>query len=117
MSSKNNSTLLDQFKDLLARSKDWATLELEYAKLTAAEKLTMLAGLACTGAVCLLFGITALIMFGISLAFLFKEIMGFALSFLAAGGCVLVLLAIIYFLREKIIINPIARIITKILLK
>ena len=113
----SNNTLLDQLKKLIARSKDWATLELEYAKLTAAEKLTLLAGLACTGAVCLLFGITALIMFGISLAFLFKEILGFALSFLAAGGCVLVLLAIIYCLREKIIINPIARIITKILLK
>ncbi len=113
----SNNTLLDQFKDLLARSKDWATLELEYAKLTAAEKLTMLAGLACTGAVCLLFGITALIMFGISLAFLFKEIMGFALSFLAAGACILILLAIVYIFKEKLIINPIARIITKILLK
>ena len=117
MSSNSNNTLLNQFKDLLARSKDWATLELEYAKLTAAEKLTLLAGLACTGAVCLLFGITALIMFGISLAFLFKEVLGFALSFLAAGGCILVLLAIIYVFKEKIIINPIAKIVTKILLK
>ncbi len=113
----SNNSLIDQIKDMLARSKDWATLELEYAKLTAAEKLTMLAGLACTGAVCLLFGITALIMFGISLAFLFMDFMGIALSFLAAGGCVIVLLAIIYLLREKLIINPIARIITKILLK
>ncbi|MDE7418636.1 MAG: hypothetical protein K2N35_00270 [Muribaculaceae bacterium] len=111
------STLLDQFKDLLAQSKDWASLELEYAKLTAAEKLTMLAGLACTGAVCLLFGITALIMFGISLAFLFQEIMGDALSFLAAGGCIIVLMVIVYLLKEKIILNPIAKILTKILLK
>ena len=111
------STLLDQFKDLLAQSKDWASLELEYAKLTAAEKLTMLAGLACTGAVCLLFGITALIMFGISLAFLFQEIMGDALSFLAAGVCIIVLMVIVYLLKEKIILNPIAKILTKILLK
>lgn len=113
----SNNTLLDQFKEMLARSKDWAALELEYAKLTAAEKLTLLAGLTCTGAVCLLFGITALIMFGISLAFLFKEIMGYALAFLAAGGCIIVLMVVIYLLREKIILNPIARILTKILLK
>ena len=113
----NSTTLLDQIKALLARSKDWATLELEYAKLTAAEKITILAGAAVTGAVCLLLGITALILFGFSLSCVFQNIMSPALSYLAAGGCMLVLMVIVYLLREKMIMNPIARMLTKLLLK
>lgn len=112
-----NSSLLDQIKNIIARSKDWATLELEYAKLTAAEKITLLAGAAVTGAVCLLLVITALILFGIALAFLFWELMCPSLAFLASGGCVLLVSLIIYLLRERLIINPIAKMITKILLK
>lgn len=112
-----NSSLLDQIKDMIARSKDWATLELEYAKLTAAEKITLLAGAAVTGAVCLLLVVTALILFGIALAFVFWELMPASLAFLASGGCVLLVALIIYMLREKLIINPIAKMITKILLK
>lgn len=113
----SNNTLLDQIKTIIARSKDWATLELEYAKLTAAEKITVLAGMACTAAVCLLLGITALILFGFSLASLFATFMNAALAFLAAGGAVILIMAVVYLLREKLILNPIARIITKTLLK
>lgn len=113
----SNNSLLDQIKTIIARSKDWAALELEYAKLTAAEKITLLAGAAVTGMVCLMLGITALLLFGISLAFLFQEIMCTALAFLASGMVIIAVMVIVYFLREKIIMNPIAKIITKILLK
>ncbi|MBD5277840.1 MAG: phage holin family protein [Bacteroides sp.] len=113
----SNNTLLDQIKNIIARSKDWATLELEYAKLTAAEKITVLAGAACTGIVCLMLFMSALILFGFALAYLFQRFMCPSLSFLAAGGCMLVITAVVYLVREQIIINPIARIITKILLK
>ena len=113
----SNNTLLDQIKNMIARSKDWAALELEYAKLTAAEKITIIAGATVTGAVCLLLGITALILFGISLAYLFMNIMSPTLAFLAAGGCILLIMVVVYCLREKMIMNPIARMITKILLK
>ena len=101
----------------MARSKDWAALELEYAKLTAAEKITMLAGATFTAIVCLMLGMTALLMFGIALAYLFQDFMCTALAFLVSGCIVVLLMALVYFLREKIIMNPIARIITKILLK
>lgn len=113
----NNNTLLDQLKSIIARSKDWATLELEYAKLSAAEKITVLAGATVVGAVCLLLGITALILFGISIAYAFQCFMGVALSYVAAGGCMLLLMAIVYFFRVPMIMNPIAKMLTKILLK
>lgn len=102
---------------MIARSKDWAALELEYAKLTAAEKITVLAGAAVTGMVCLMLGMTALLMFGIALAFLLQEVMCTALAFLISGLIIIVVIVIVYLMREKMIMNPIAKIITKILLK
>lgn len=111
------NSLIDELKDIIARSKDWATLEIEYAKLTAAEKITVLAGSAVIGAVCLLLGITALIMFGISLALLFASFMASSLAFLASGGCILLLMLLVYLFRVPLIMNPIAKIMTKILLK
>ena len=113
----SNNSLLDQFKTIIARSKDWAALELEYAKLTAAEKITVLAGAAVTGMVCLMLGMTALLMFGIALAFLLQEVMIKSLAFLISGCIIIIIMGIVYFLREKMIMNPIAKIITRILLK
>ncbi len=113
----NKTTLLDELKSIIARSKDWATLELEYAKLTAAEKITILAGAAVAGAVCLLLGIAALILFGISLAYLFMLFMAPALAFLASGGVMLLLMALVYFFKEQLIMNPIAKMLTRVLLK
>lgn len=113
----SNNSLLDQFKSIIARSKDWAALELEYAKLTAAEKITVLAGTAVAGMVCLMLAMTALLMFGIALAYLLLEVMCKSLAFFVSGCIIILIMAIIYFFRERLIMNPIAKIITKILLK
>lgn len=113
----SKTTLLDELKNVIARSKDWATLELEYAKLTAAEKITVLAGAAVTGAVCLLLGMVALILFGISLSYVFLLFMNPALAFLASGGVMLILMALVYFFKEQMIMNPIAKMLTRVLLK
>lgn len=109
--------LLDEVKDIISRSKDWAQLEIEYAKLTLAEKITILAGFTVIGAVCLLLFITALIMFGISLSYVFQLIMCPALAYLASGGCIIVLMVVIFLVRQPLIMNPIAKAMTKILLK
>ena len=113
----SKTTLLDELKNIIARSKDWATLELEYAKLTAAEKITVVAGAAVAGAVCLLLGIAALILFGISIAYLFMLFLNPALAFLASGGIMLLLMAMVYFFKEQMIMNPIAKMLTRVLLK
>lgn len=111
------NSLLDEIKEIVARSKDWAELEIEYAKLTMAEKITMVSGFAVIGAVCLLLFITALIMFGISLSYLFQLFMCPALAYLASGGCILLLMGLIFLVRVPLILNPIAKAMTKILLK
>ncbi|MDE7409927.1 MAG: phage holin family protein [Muribaculaceae bacterium] len=113
----SKTKFLDEIKSIIAQSKDWATLELEYAKLTAAEKITVLCGAAVAGAVCLLLGICALILFGISLAYAFELFLSPALAFLASGGVMLVLMALVYFFKKELIMNPIAKMLTKVLLK
>ncbi len=113
----SKTTLVDEIKQIIARSKDWATLELEYAKLTAAEKITVIAGMAVAGAVCLLLGIATLILLGISLAYAFRMFLHPALSFLAAGGVMLLLMGLVYIFKQPLIMNPIAKMLTKVLLK
>ena len=113
----SNNSLLEQIKTMIARSKDWAALELEYAKLTAAEKITILAGAAVVGMVCLMLGMTALIMFGVALAYILMSLMTKALAFLVAGLIIVVMMVVVYLVREKMIMNPIAKMITKTLLK
>lgn len=113
----SNTSLIDELKCVIARSKDWASLELEYAKLTAAEKITVLSSAAVVGAVCLLLGMVALILFGIAIACAFQNFMGVSLSYVASGGCMLILMAVVYFFKEQLIMNPIAKMLTKILLK
>ncbi|MDE7349446.1 MAG: hypothetical protein K2N25_00105 [Muribaculaceae bacterium] len=113
----SKTTLVDELKSIIARSKDWATLELEYAKLTAAEKITIIAGMAVAGAVCLLLGIATLIMLGISLAYAFRMFMNPALSFLSAAGVMMLLMGLVYIFKQPLIMNPIAKMLTKVLLK
>ncbi len=113
----SKTTLVDEIKQIIARSKDWATLELEYAKLTAAEKVTVIAGMTVAGAVCLLLGIATLILLGVSLAYAFAIFMHPALAFLASGGVMLLLMVLVYVFKQPLIMNPIAKMLTKVLLK
>lgn len=112
---KNN--LIDEIRRLLAQSKDWLSLEIEYAKLTVAEKLTLLLGTLIIGFVCLLLGTVVLILLAFALVELFKMIMVSALAFLAAAGVICVLLVILFLLRKQLLLNPIARLISKVFLE
>ena len=109
---KNN--LLDDIRSLFEQSKTWITLEIEYAKLTVAEKLTLLLGTLIIGFVCLLMGMVVLIMLAFSLAELFMLMMVPALAYLSTAGVICVLLLLLFLLRRQLLLNPIARLITKV---
>ena len=108
--------LTDELKEILAQSKDWVKLEVEYVKLTAAEKLTVLISALVIGAVCLLLGTVALMMFSFALAELFDMFMPRALAFVATGGVVLLLTLCFYLLRKPLLLNPIARLISRLII-
>ncbi len=112
MSMKIN--LIDEIRSIFDQSRSWLKLELEYAKLTAAEKITLLLSSLILGFVCLLFGMVVLIMLALSLAELFKLMMCPSLAYLSTAGVICVLLVLLYVLRKPIVLNPIARLLTRV---
>lgn len=110
------SNLSDEIRNLFEQSKQWLVLEVEYAKLTIAEKLTLLLGSLIIGFVCLLLGMVVLIMLAFSLVELFKLMMSPALAYLSTSGVICLLLLILFLLRRQLLLNPISRLITKVFL-
>lgn len=106
--------LIDEFRSIVDQSKTWLKLEMEYMKLTAAEKITMLLGALIIGFVALLLSMVVLIMLALALAEVFKLLMSPGLAYLATAGAICLLLGIFFFLRKPLLMNPIARLITKI---
>ena len=105
---------VDDIRDLIKESRNWLELEIEYAKLTFAEKLTMLLSTLIIGFICLLLGLVVLVMLAFVIAEFFKVIMCPALAYLASAGCGLLLLLLLYFFRRPILLNPIAKMLTRI---
>ena len=106
--------LLEEIRSIFDQSKTWLRLELEYAKLTIAEKLTLLMSTLIIGFVCLLLGVVVLIMLAFSLAEAFRLIMDPALADLSTAGVICLLLILLYLLRKPLLLNPIARLITRV---
>ena len=106
--------LLEEIRSIFDQSKTWLRLELEYAKLTIAEKLTLLMSTLIIGFVCLLLGVVVLIMLAFSFAEAFRLIMDPALAYLSTAGVICLLLILLYLLRKPLLLNPIARLITRV---
>lgn len=107
-------SLIEEIRSIFDQSRSWLKLELEYAKLTAAEKITVLMSSLILGFVCLLLGMVVLIMLAFSLAELFKLMMCPSLAYLSTAGAICVLLLLLYLLRKPLLLNPIARLITRV---
>lgn len=112
---KNNLT--DDIKELVVQSVKWAKLEIEYLKLTAAEKVIVLVSMLVIGAVFLLLLLPALLMFMFALAQVFVDFMPVAVAYVCVGGIVLLILGIMIIFRKQLVINPVAKFISKVLLE
>lgn len=106
--------IIEEIRSIFDQSKTWLQLEVEYAKLTIAEKATVLLSSLIIGFVCLLLGMVVLIMLALSIAEAFKLLMNPALAYLSTSGVICLLLALIYILRKPLLLNPIARLITRV---
>lgn len=106
--------LIDEIKDILKQSASWARLELEYAKFTVAEKFTMLVSALIIGAVCMLLGVIVLILLAFAGVELFKLMMAPALAFCSMAGVMCVIVLLIYLCRRPLLLNPIAKFITRL---
>lgn len=109
--------ITDELRDIFIEGRQWLRYEIDYAKLTVAEKATILASAMAIGAVCLLLGIVVLILLALSLKCLFELIMSPALAYLSAAGCVIVVMVVVLLLRKPLLINPIARFLSKLFIQ
>lgn len=106
--------IINEIRSLFANSSEWVRLEVEYAKLTVAEKFSILAGALVLGGVVMLLVLPLFIILLFAVVNLFKLVMSPVLAYLSTAGCVVLLIGIIFLLRDTLIFNPIARFITKL---
>lgn len=109
--------ITDDLKELLTQSLNWAKLEVEYLKLTAAEKIIILVSMMVIGVVVLLLLLPAILMFLFALAQVFIGFMPVAVAYVCVGGIVLLLLGVLVLFRKSLVINPVAKFISKVLLE
>jgi len=109
---KNDFTQL--LKETLTLGKQYIKLQIDVARLTLAERLTLLLAGITLGLIAVLFAGFIILLLAFAAADLFKEIMYPALAYVSTAGVVAIILLIIYLLRKQLIINPIARMISKL---
>ncbi|MDE6295102.1 MAG: hypothetical protein K2M03_03470 [Muribaculaceae bacterium] len=107
--------LTDEIRSLFSDGKEWIELEIEYARLTLAEKFTVLLSTLVLGAVCLLMFIVVLMLLSLALVDVFKMFMTAGLAYLSVAGILAVLIFVVYLLRKPLLLNPIARLISKLI--
>jgi hypothetical protein len=106
------------YANLWKEAKKFFTLEIDYAKLTAIEKLTVIlsamavVGVALILIACILFYLSSALVTLIS-AWLGGCMWG---ANLIVGGLFIILLIIVYAMRKSLIIDPVTRFITKLFL-
>ena len=108
---------VNSYKELWSDFKKYITLQVDYLKLTALEKLTILC--AAMVVVCVAIVLSACALFFLSSAFvawLDTIICCTWLSHLITGGIVLLIMFIILLFKKVLIINPVTRFITKLFL-
>lgn len=108
--------LTDDLRDIMSQGVTWAKLQIEYYKLTAAEKLIIILSVMVLGVISLVLLVPVILMLMFALAQVFIQFMPVAVAYVSVAGIVLLLLAIVFLLRKPLIMNPLARFISKVLL-
>lgn len=106
----------NQIQSLWQRVKQLVTLKYEYTRLTVAEKATVL--LSTVALVIILFfaGAAVLFFLSVALSHLLAESVGAVWSSVIVAGIYLIVLLIVVSFRKQLIINPISRFITRLIL-
>lgn len=112
-----NPTMEDRMRSARHSLRRLATLYLENAKITTAEKLTMFCTAATVGVICLVLALFALAFVTVALIELLALAIPVWASYLIFAGIYAVMILTLILLREPLIMNPIARFMSKLLLE
>lgn len=111
-----DSKPIDELKNSVTNFKEWLTLEVEYLKLTAAEKVSILLSTVILLLLLFIVGLVVMIVFAFALVDLFNLFMPHALACVTVGGIFLLLVGLLYLLRNPLVVSPITKLITKLFL-
>lgn len=106
----------EELKSVASDLKQWLTLELEYMKLTAAEKVSTLVSTLILVVVLFIVFMVVLILLSLALVDVFCLFMPHALACLTVGGILALIIGLIYLFRTPLVVNPITKLITKLFL-
>lgn len=106
----------EDLKSSIAHIRQWLNMEVEYIKLSASEKVSVLLSTLILVMVLFIVGLVVLIVFAMALIDLFSLFMPHALACVTVGGIFLLLIVLLYLLRTPLVVNPITKLITKLFL-
>lgn len=110
-----NSDSIKDIRELIGEFKKYLELQKEYTKLELTEKLTVIFSAMTLVAVLTTLGMVALFYLSFSLAYLLEPYVGgLPYSYAIIAGLFVLLMAIIYTFRKKLIINPMVRFFVKV---
>ena len=107
----------NKYEELWAELKKYLTLQIDYAKLTTVEKLVVLLSAIAMVAVMLILGACVLFYLSFAVVFMLSDVIGSTWgAYLIVSGIFLVLMLVVYALRQKLILDPVSRFLTRLFL-
>ena len=107
----------NKYEELWAELKKSLTLQIDYAKLTTVEKLVVLLSAIAMVAVMLILGACVLFYLSFAVVFMLSDAIGSTWgAYLIVSGIFLVLMLVVYALRQKLILDPVSRFLTRLFL-
>lgn len=107
----------NKYEELWAELKKYLTLQIDYAKLTTVEKLVVLLSAIAMVAVMLILGACVLFYLSFAVVFMLSDAIGSTWgAYLIVSGIFLVLMLVVYALRQKLILDPLSRFLTRLFL-
>ena len=113
----SNSKNIESIGKLLLEFKKYLELQKEFVKLDATEKMTVILSAIFIVTVLLLLGSIVLLFLTFALAYYLGDVLGsFSLGFGLISAFILLLTVIFYLNRNRMVIQPMARFMTKLIL-
>ena len=107
----------NKYEELWAELKKYLTLQIDYAKLTTVEKLVVLLSAIAMVAVMLILGACVLFYLSFAVVFMLSDAIGSTWgAYLIVSGIFLVLMMVVYAMRQKLILDPVSRFLTRLFL-
>lgn len=107
----------NKYEELWAELKKYLTLQIDYAKLTMVEKLVVLLSAIAMVAVMLILGACVLFYLSFAVVFMLSDAIGSTWgAYLIVSGIFMVLMLVVYALRQKLILDPVSRFLTRLFL-